>query len=243
MGDANALSRADHETQVDTKLVRKRTQAKVRSDEQRMRQQQYAQQQQQQQQQQYKQHQPQHQQFQQPQQGPRYGGNGQSSYGSAPVSTQSATIRRRDTLRQVEAAAGRISQTPSTPTIPSSNHGQHRQSYQLSDRPASRLSTDSAPAKFNASGGSALPAGRQQQSIPVQQHASKPATFAEVSMSDRIETAMLLRVLIFDPNFRWASRPRQLKETSAVSCDGIPCNPFIFDSTCTFAQLQSDTSK
>lgn len=206
MGDANALSRSDHETQVDTKLVRKRTQAKMRSDERRTQQQQYQQQQQQYQQQ------------------PPMNYNGAPSdrrQSSTPASYGASSVRRRDTLRQVEAAAGRpmhmqsgTEPAPMTPTMQSSGHGQHRQSWQLQDRPVSRVSAASKSSA--ATSLSSSPAPGRQQSIPVQQHAQKPATFAEVRIG---RAAPKCERRLTSCSIRWASRRKLPSATSASSCE------------------------
>ncbi|KAM0787782.1 hypothetical protein ACM66B_003837 [Microbotryomycetes sp. NB124-2] len=191
-GDSNALSRSDHEDQVDAKLVRKRTQAQARSDA-RLRQQQ-----------------------QQQSAGGRYGsdaGSRQSSLMASPqvptpaansgsygaFSAQNSALRRKDTLRQVQAAAaggggsesGPMSRPASgfsTASAPTSGAGA-RQSYQLSDRPLSsapptpQMSVGPGRPNANAHAQQRVQSQSQQHqaaSIPMKQ---KPATFAEMGIA------------------------------------------------------------
>ncbi|KAK4047698.1 hypothetical protein OIV83_005206 [Microbotryomycetes sp. JL201] len=192
-GDANALSRSDHESQVDAKLVRKRTQAQARSDAR------------QKQQQQSSWHGPdpssrQSSVMPSPQVPPPMPSNNYGAY-----SAQNATLRRKDTLRQVQAAAAVANGSRPSP----SDNGIHgpgsrpasgfstasapaqsqRQSYQLSDRPLSsapptRPSTvQSQPQRMTVSGHQQHQQHQQQQqaaSIPIKQ---KPATFAEMGIA------------------------------------------------------------
>ncbi|BGP39864.1 hypothetical protein JCM10450v2_003837 [Rhodotorula kratochvilovae] len=189
-----ALNRTDHDAHVESKLVRKRTQAKVRSDAQRER-----------------------------LAADRLaanlsGANLSASQGAAPHgrppqinvaaaqgqglyqpqvplrqstgssvssgggSYPSSTFRRNNTLKQVEAAAQMGPPPPSTPNpmrplgqapqqrYPSPSPGRP-QSYQLSDAPAQSLPTTQRPQ------------GQRPQTISVQQPAEhKPATFAEMGI-------------------------------------------------------------
>ncbi|GAA5980568.1 hypothetical protein JCM11641_006684 [Rhodosporidiobolus odoratus] len=184
------LNRTDHEAHVDAKLVRKRTQAKIRSDEQRERvaaaklaaslqgpnlaasappsmqapppvQQGYN-----------------------PQQPPLRQSSG-SSAGQYP----SATVRRSNTVRQVEAAAQMGPRAPATP-IPSnpmrypSPAPNRIQSYQLSDAPPQNLPKTQRPQPGMPINVQQPPQGRPQE-IPVQQQPprEKPTTFAEMGIS------------------------------------------------------------
>lgn len=158
------LSRTDHDAQIDSKLVRKRTAAKIRSDEQRERieetkrkaeealERRSQQHQQQQQQQQY-----------------GAGGGGDPRY-QLPANGHSNTHRRRDTLRQVEAAAHRPG-------------GGGQQRYQLSDSPARAPSSNVSSASSGSGGGRARPPAGGAGGVGGQgeiQMQAKPATFAEV---------------------------------------------------------------
>ena len=182
------LNRTDHEQHVDTKLVRKRTQAKIRSDEQRERiaasklaaslagpdlssp--------------------PPQQQQQQPMQPQGYN-PGRQSVASVASGGSAATLRRNNTQRQVEAAARMGQQLPlgnngrATPSIP--QNGQmdgrftpqapnNRTSYRLSDAPPTNLPVTQRP----------MPQARPVQEIKVnsnQPQRAQPSSFAEMVSS------------------------------------------------------------
>ncbi|GAA5931944.1 hypothetical protein JCM1841_006109 [Sporobolomyces salmonicolor] len=181
------LNRTDHEAHVDTKLVRKRTQAKIRSDEQRER-------------------------LAvsklaasvagptlstQPTAAPppvapqpvRQGTASTTSSGSSGGGYASSTLRRNNTMRQVEAAARMGPSVPvgangrATPSMQPLQHGrfasspQRQQSYQLSDAPLlAHLPVTQRPQ-----------VGRPPvQEIPVapsQPDRAKPTTFAEMGIT------------------------------------------------------------
>ncbi|KAK4049095.1 hypothetical protein OIO90_005565 [Microbotryomycetes sp. JL221] len=195
-GDVNALSRTDHETQVDQKLVRKRTQAQARSN---ARQQQHQQQQQQQQQQINSYGYDNHSNRQAGMTSQPPSGSGSTTYGA--YAAQSSTLRRKDTLKQVQAAAAVASSTNSNQRLSSmnSNHvGSNRtssgfsmgsnsipntvgsrQSYQLSDRPISVTPTTHQMRNSSTQQGQHQPS-QPQQGIQMKQ---KPASFAEMGIA------------------------------------------------------------
>ncbi|GAA5873887.1 hypothetical protein JCM8547_008631 [Rhodosporidiobolus lusitaniae] len=172
------LNRNDHDAHVETKLVRKRTQAKIRSDEQRERAQAAK--------------------LAASLQGPQLGGppqqrhpqpprqNSFASNGSAPDS-----LRRRATLRQVEQAAQMGPPPPGTPNpnaplrYPSPAPGGRVQSYQLSDAPSPSLPQTKRPVPGQALNVSGAGGAGRPQTIPVQQQPqqNKPSTFAEMGIT------------------------------------------------------------
>ncbi|GAA5910786.1 tetratricopeptide repeat protein [Sporobolomyces salmoneus] len=204
------LNRTDHDQHVDTKLVRKRTAAKIRSDEQRERiaasklaaslagppdlsgppppppqlplQQQ--------------------QQYQGPPlpQQPSYNPGRQSvtSVASGNSGHSSTTLRRKNTQRQVEAAARMGQQLPmgsngrATPSIPQNSAfngngaagagSPSRASYRLSDAPPSNLPTTQRPNPLQQGGGMMRPI----QEIKVannQPQRAQPSSFAEMGIT------------------------------------------------------------
>lgn len=227
------LNRADHEQHVDTKLVRKRTQAKIRSDEQRERiaasklaasfagpdlsspp--------------------PQQQQHQQPMQSQGYN-PGRQSVASVSSGGSAATLRRSNTQRQVEAAARMGQQLPlgnngrATPSIP--QNGQmdgrftpqapnNRQSYRLSDAPPTNLPVTQRP----------RPQAGPVQEIKVntnQPQRAQPSSFAEMVKT----SSCLCEVsLVNDADFAFSRRvslQQKLKKKTAVSCRPFPSSLFL----------------
>ncbi|GAA5878812.1 hypothetical protein JCM16303_007193 [Sporobolomyces ruberrimus] len=196
------LNRNDHEQHVDNKLVRKRTAAKMRSDEQRERiaasklaaslsgpdlsappppppQQQ--------------------QQYQAPMQ-PQQGYNpGRQSVQSVASGGSAATLRRKNTQRQVEAAARMGQQLPTgsngraTPSIPQNGQmanggylqaspqgpsgAANRQSYRLSDAPPSNLPVTQRPPPQQ------LRPVQEIKVAPNQPQRAQPSSFAEMGIA------------------------------------------------------------
>ncbi|GAA6022565.1 hypothetical protein JCM10207_006587 [Rhodosporidiobolus poonsookiae] len=178
------LNRTDHDAHVETKLVRKRTQAKIRSDEQRERVAAAK--------------------LAASLQGPALGsklGPGPQGYAQPPsrqatlasssssnASYPSSSVRRSNTVRQVEAAARMGPPPPHTPNpmqpmrYPSPAPNGPRQSYQLSDAPPSNLPKTQRPVAGQQV--NVAPGGRPQ-TIAVQQadNRAKPSTFAEMGIA------------------------------------------------------------
>lgn len=170
-----------------------------------------------------------------------YGGSDrrQSSAVSSSGYGQSNTLQRKQTLRQVEAAAGMAGpdgRSAAGARLGSQFHGSpapslssqhsvpnpHRQSYQLSDRPVS-----AAPAVNGGGQGqgsriaSQQPQQQQQQQQQGIQMKQKPSTFAEVCFEFRLarrSRADLTRTLFSSRHPRWASLPPKPKRTSVKSC-------------------------
>ncbi|GAA5981797.1 hypothetical protein JCM5350_005731 [Sporobolomyces pararoseus] len=198
------LNRTDHDQHVDTKLVRKRTAAKLRSDEQRERiaasklaaslagpdlsappasgiPPQHSQQQQQQ-----------YPIQQQPQPGFNQGRQSVASMASAGSGGSAATLRRKNTQRQVEAAARMGQQLPmgsngrATPSIPQNgqmstayNNSPNRQSYRLSDAPPSNLPITQRPMSQQQP-----PRPIQEIKVaPSQPQRAQPSSFAEMGIA------------------------------------------------------------
>ncbi|GAA6010710.1 hypothetical protein JCM11491_002908 [Sporobolomyces phaffii] len=187
------LNRTDHEQHVDTKLVRKRTAAKMRSDEQRERiaasklaaslsgpdlsapqppppQQQYQQQ------------------YQGPPQPPSGYNPARQSVASVASGGSAATLRRKNTQRQVEAAARMGQQLPmgsngrATPSMPPngaaySPQGPNRQSYRLSDAPPSNLPVTQRPPTQQ------LRPVQEINVAPSQPQRAQPSSFAEMGIA------------------------------------------------------------
>lgn len=208
ISEANTLNRIDHEAHVDNKLVRKRTQAQARSNEQRERlaatnlaaslsggnpaslpppRNPYAQpqlqqppQQQYQQQQQYSQPPPQQQQLYQQQQGRPTSAISQAS--------SNGRLQRQNTLNQVQAAAGigpnRMTPLASGSVGPGPGPGAARPMPQ--QRPSQQGSLGGRPGVQLAdsrpgSGQSGGPPRARPQEIPLA-NPNKPATFAEMGI-------------------------------------------------------------
>ncbi|GAA6027371.1 hypothetical protein JCM8097_007803 [Rhodosporidiobolus ruineniae] len=204
------LNRTDHDAHVETKLVRKRTQAKLRSDEQRERAaaakltaklqgpnlgassassspaagQGFHHPHQQQQQHPPAPHQPLRQ-------------STTSTHSSGGSSYPSASLRRGATMRQVEAAAQMGPRPPATPNpginrypSPAPGGPGARQSYQLSDAPSPGLPKTQRPApgavmNVQGGGGGGGGGGGRPAEIPVRQQGgqAKPSTFAEMGIA------------------------------------------------------------
>ncbi|GAA5842571.1 hypothetical protein JCM11251_004907 [Rhodosporidiobolus azoricus] len=191
LGQSNpeTLNRVDHDAHLQSKLVRKRTQAKIRSDEQRERvaaaklaaslqgpnlsssapptaqQSPYI-----------------------PQQPLR---QGSVASGGSANSYPSSSLRRNDTMRQVQAAAQMGPPPPGTPNpmgssmrYPSPAPGGRVQSYQLSDAPPPGMPKTQRP-QPGQKVGTGGPGGRPQEIAhkPQAGGREKPATFAEMGIA------------------------------------------------------------
>ncbi|GAA5908265.1 hypothetical protein JCM6882_006787 [Rhodosporidiobolus microsporus] len=189
LGQSNpeTLNRVDHDAHLQSKLVRKRTQAKIRSDEQRERvaaaklaaslqgpnlaasappgpqQSPY-----------------------QPQQPFR---QGSVASGGSAGSYPSASLRRNNTLRQVEAAAQMGPAPPGTPNpmnpmrYPSPAPGGRVQSYQLSDAPPPGMPTTQRPVAGQKVGTGGAGGRPQEIAVKPQPGREKPSTFAEMGIA------------------------------------------------------------